>query len=70
MRVGVVSPGTVDTEISEGLPAEARAAFERNTAGMEKLRSDDVADAVVYMVTRHRRVAINQILVRAAEQTW
>ncbi|MCK0176855.1 SDR family NAD(P)-dependent oxidoreductase [Mycolicibacterium sp. F2034L] len=70
VRVGVVGPGTVDTEIGDSLPAEARAALERNTAGMEKLRSEDVADAVVYMVTRPRRVAINHMLVRAAEQTW
>lgn len=70
VRVGVVGPGTVDTEITEGLPAEARAAMERTTAGMEKLRPEDVADAVVYMVTRNRRVAINHMLVRAAEQTW
>jgi hypothetical protein len=26
--------------------------------------------AVVYMVTRDPRVAVNEILVRAAEQTW
>jgi hypothetical protein len=25
---------------------------------------------VAYMVTRDRRVAVNEILVRAAEQTW
>jgi NADP-dependent 3-hydroxy acid dehydrogenase YdfG len=30
----------------------------------------DIADAVLYMVTRDRRVAVNQMLVRAAEQTW
>lgn len=70
VRVGVVGPGTVDTEIGDGLPAEARAAMERTTAGMEKLRADDVADAVLYMVTRDRRVAINHMLVRAAEQSW
>ena len=70
VRVGVVGPGTVDTEITDSLPADARAAVERNTAGMEKLQADDVADAVLYMVTRNRRVAVNSILVRAAEQTW
>ncbi|MBO0680836.1 SDR family NAD(P)-dependent oxidoreductase [Mycolicibacterium sp. S2-37] len=70
VRVGVVGPGTVDTEIGDSLPPDARAALERNTAGMEKLRSEDVADAITYMVTRPRRVAINHMLVRAAEQTW
>jgi NADP-dependent 3-hydroxy acid dehydrogenase YdfG len=70
VRVGVVGPGTVDTEINDDLPAQAREAFARNTANMVKLRPEDVADAVTYMVTRDRRVAVNEILVRAAEQTW
>lgn len=70
VRVGIVGPGTVDTEINDHLPEQAREAFARNTAGIVKLRPDDVADAVRYMVTRDRRVAVNEILVRAAEQTW
>jgi NADP-dependent 3-hydroxy acid dehydrogenase YdfG len=70
VRVGVVGPGTVDTEIGDHLPAAAKAAMDERTAGMTKLRSEDIADAVQYMVTRDRRVAVNQILVRAAEQTW
>lgn len=35
-----------------------------------KLLPQDVADAVTYRVTRHRRVAVNEVLVLAAEQTW
>jgi len=70
VRVGVVGPGTVDTEISEHLSPESQAAFHRQTAGMVKLRPDDIADAVLYMITRDRRVAVNHMLVRAAEQTW
>ena len=37
---------------------------------MVKLQPEDIADAVVYMVTRDRRVAVNEMLVRSAEQTW
>ena len=70
VRVGVVGPGTVDTEIGDHLPADTRAAFDRQTADMVKLAPDDIADAVSYVVTRHRRVAVNHMLVRAAEQTW
>jgi NADP-dependent 3-hydroxy acid dehydrogenase YdfG len=70
VRVGVVGPGTVDTEIFGHLAAPSREAFERQTAGMIKLRPEDIADAVIYMVTRDRRVAVNHMLVRAAEQTW
>ncbi|AFM17759.1 short-chain alcohol dehydrogenase [Mycolicibacterium chubuense NBB4] len=70
VRVGVVGPGTVDTEITDHLPPQAREAFDRTTAGMVKLAPDDIADAVAYMVTRDRRVAVNEMLIRAAEQTW
>lgn len=70
VRVGVVGPGTVDTEIFSHLATPSREAFERQTAGMVKLRPEDIADAVLFMVTRDRRVAVNHMLVRAAEQTW
>lgn len=70
VRVGLVEPGTVQTEITDNLPAADREAIERRSPGMVKLEPSDIADAVVYMVTRNRRVAVNEILVRAAEQTW
>ncbi|RDH78397.1 SDR family NAD(P)-dependent oxidoreductase [Mycolicibacterium moriokaense] len=70
VRVGLVEPGTVQTEIMDHLDAQAAAAQSQRTAGMVKLQPQDIADAVVYMVTRDRRVAVNEMLVRAAEQTW
>ncbi|MBX9981250.1 SDR family NAD(P)-dependent oxidoreductase [Mycobacterium gordonae] len=70
VRVGVIAPGTVDTEIFSHLDGPSREAVERQTADVVKLRPDDVADAVLYMVTRPRRVAVNHMLVRAADQTW
>ncbi|MGE2720337.1 SDR family NAD(P)-dependent oxidoreductase [Mycolicibacterium celeriflavum] len=70
VRVGIVEPGTVDTEIFDHLEPQALTAQQERTAGMVKLRPEDIADAVTYMVTRDRRVAVNEILVRAAEQTW
>jgi NADP-dependent 3-hydroxy acid dehydrogenase YdfG len=70
VRVGLVEPGTVATEITKSIPAQDRQAQDQRTAGMVKLRPEDIADAVLYMVTRDRRVAVNEILVRSAEQTW
>lgn len=70
VRVGVVGSGTADTEISSHLPTQAREEFDRLTGDMVKMRPEDIADAVIYMVTRDRRVAVNHMLVRAAEQTW
>jgi NADP-dependent 3-hydroxy acid dehydrogenase YdfG len=70
VRVSVVEPGTVNTELSTHLREGVREAIQRQTAGMELLRPEDIADAVTYIVTRDRRVAVNEMLVRAAEQTW
>src|ERR1700753_2913876 len=52
VRVGIIGPGTVATEITDHLPQQAREAFDQRTAGMVKLEPDDIAEAVVYMVTR------------------
>jgi NADP-dependent 3-hydroxy acid dehydrogenase YdfG len=70
VRVGVVEPGTVDTELSSHLRDGVREAIERQVEGLELLRPEDIADAVAYMVTRDRRVAVNEMLVRASDQSW
>ena len=70
VRVGVVEPGTVDTELVSHLRTGIREAASNQVAAIEVLRPDDIADAVAYIVTRDRRVAVNEMLVRAAEQDW
>lgn len=70
VRVSVVEPGTVDTELVTHLREDVRQAAEHQVESIEPLRPDDIADAVSYIVTRNRRVAVNEMLVRAAEQTW
>jgi NADP-dependent 3-hydroxy acid dehydrogenase YdfG len=37
---------------------------------VEPLLPEDIGDAVAYIVTRDRRVAVNEMLVGAGEQTW
>ena len=70
IRVSVVEPGTVDTELVTHLRADIREATTNQVSSIEALRPDDIADAVAYIVTRDRRVAVNEMLVRAAEQAW
>ena len=70
VRVSVIEPGTVDTELVTHLREDIRQAAQSQTASIEPLRPDDIADTVAYIVTRDRRVAVNEVLVRAAEQTW
>jgi len=70
VRVSVVEPGTVDTELVDHVRADVREAARQQLAGIEPLRPDDIADSIAYIVTRDRRVAVNEMLVRAADQTW
>jgi NADP-dependent 3-hydroxy acid dehydrogenase YdfG len=70
VRVSVIEPGTVDTELVSHLREDVRQAARRQVASIEALRPEDIADAVAYIVTRDRRVAVNELLVRAAEQDW
>jgi NADP-dependent 3-hydroxy acid dehydrogenase YdfG len=70
VRVSVIEPGTVDTELASHLREDIRQAAQTQVAAIEPLRPEDIADAVAYVVTRDRRVAVNEFLVRAGEQTW
>jgi NADP-dependent 3-hydroxy acid dehydrogenase YdfG len=70
VRVSVIEPGTVDTELASHLRPDIRRAAQNQVESIEPLRPGDIADAVAWIVTRDRRVAVNEILVRASEQTW
>ena len=70
VRVSVVEPGTVDTELVDHVSGDVREAVRQQVADIEPLRPEDIADAVAYIVTRDRRVAVNEMLVRAGDQTW
>ncbi|MGZ4293305.1 MAG: SDR family NAD(P)-dependent oxidoreductase [Solirubrobacteraceae bacterium] len=70
VRVSVVEPGTVDTELVSHVREDVRDAARQAVESIDPLHPEDIADAVSYIVTRDRRVAVNEMLVRAAEQTW
>ncbi|MDB4900287.1 MAG: Short-chain alcohol dehydrogenase, partial [Gemmatimonadetes bacterium] len=68
VRVSIVEPGAVDTELTSHLRPEIRAQSAQRFANVERLLADDIADAITYIVTRPRRVAVNELLVRPTEQ--
>jgi NADP-dependent 3-hydroxy acid dehydrogenase YdfG len=70
VRVSVVEPGTVRTELVHQLSDATRDNVLAQLTGIEPLQPEDIADAIAYIVTRERRVAVNEILVRAGDQTW
>jgi NADP-dependent 3-hydroxy acid dehydrogenase YdfG len=68
VRVGLVEPGAVSTELASHNRPEVLEVIGRRFADMERMEASDIADAIVFMVTRPRHVAINEILVRPTEQ--
>ena len=67
VRVSVVEPGAVATELSSHNRPEIRDAIKRNF-DLERLEAGDIADAIAYIVTRRRAVAVNELLIRPTEQ--
>jgi NADP-dependent 3-hydroxy acid dehydrogenase YdfG len=68
LRVSVVEPGAVDTELASHNRPEILEGMRRRFASIERLTADDVADAIAYIVSRPRHVAINEVLMRPTEQ--
>jgi NADP-dependent 3-hydroxy acid dehydrogenase YdfG len=68
VRVSLVEPGATSTELSSHVRDEVRESMMERFAGIELLEADDIADGIQYIVTRPRRVAVNELLIRPAEQ--
>lgn len=65
VRAGAIAPGVVLNDLwGVSDPAEIEAAVARG----EGLRSEDVADAVAYMLTRPRHVTIRDLVILPREQ--
>jgi NADP-dependent 3-hydroxy acid dehydrogenase YdfG len=67
VRVALVEPGVVETELFRHQRQETRKDFEKRYSGMERLNPADIADSIEYIVTRPRHVAVNEMLVRPTE---
>jgi NADP-dependent 3-hydroxy acid dehydrogenase YdfG len=65
VRVSLVEPGATATELASHVREEVRSSL---SAGEDPLQAEDIADAILYIVTRPRRVGVNEILIRPTEQ--
>jgi NADP-dependent 3-hydroxy acid dehydrogenase YdfG len=68
LRVSLVEPGAVATELADHLRPEVRETMLQRFADMERLEAQDIAESIAFIVTRPRRVAINELLIRPTEQ--
>jgi NADP-dependent 3-hydroxy acid dehydrogenase YdfG len=68
VRIGLMEPGATATELGSHNRPEVREMMAQRFAGVQFLAPEDIADAILYMVTRPRHVAVNEMLVRPADQ--
>ena len=69
VRVSLVEPGIVATELTDHITQPAAKQAIRDAAGaITPLQAEDIARAVLYLVSQPRHVAINEILVRPTDQ--
>ncbi|WP_028062333.1 SDR family NAD(P)-dependent oxidoreductase [Solirubrobacter soli] len=66
VRSSLVEPGATESELVMHVRPEVRNNLNPNTYKI--LEAGDIADAVVYIVTRPRHMAVNEILIRPTEQ--
>ncbi|MFD5039377.1 SDR family oxidoreductase [Streptomyces sp. NPDC058377] len=69
VRVVVIEPGTVETELREHIThAPSKAAITERVAKIRQLQSEDIAAAVLYAVTAPPHATVNEILIRPTDQ--
>lgn len=68
VRVSLVEPGAVDTELASHNRPEIQDSMRARFGSIERLHSEDISDAITYIVTRPRRTAVNELLIRPTEQ--
>ncbi|HEY4852408.1 MAG TPA: SDR family NAD(P)-dependent oxidoreductase [Streptosporangiaceae bacterium] len=66
VRVSLVEPGATATELAGHNRPEVLEGI-RNQFG-QRMEAGDIADAIIYIVTRPRHVAVNEMLIRPTEQ--
>jgi NADP-dependent 3-hydroxy acid dehydrogenase YdfG len=66
VRISLVEPGATATELADHNRPEVLNSI-RSQFG-QRMEADDIADAIVYIVTRPRHVAVNEVLIRPTEQ--
>ncbi|HKZ26288.1 MAG TPA: SDR family NAD(P)-dependent oxidoreductase, partial [Rubrobacteraceae bacterium] len=68
IRVTVVEPGAVETELTDHITDEDAREGLSGLLSLDILQSEDVANAIVYAVTQPERVSVNEILIRPTQQ--
>ncbi len=68
VRVGVIEPGGVDTELGSHNSGAMRDSIDAFYETTEVLQAEDIADGVAYMVTRPRHAAVSELWIMPTDQ--
>ncbi|MBA2512070.1 MAG: SDR family NAD(P)-dependent oxidoreductase [Rubrobacteraceae bacterium] len=68
IRVTIVEPGAVETELADHITDEDARQSLGGLLNLEILQAEDIANAIVYAVTQPERVSVNEILIRPTQQ--
>jgi NADP-dependent 3-hydroxy acid dehydrogenase YdfG len=69
IRVTIVEPGAVATELPDHITDEDARESISGLVSLERLQAEDIANAIVYAVTQPDRVSVNEILIRPTQQS-
>jgi NADP-dependent 3-hydroxy acid dehydrogenase YdfG len=68
IRVTCIEPGAVSTELLETITDESMSKFIEASKNMERLQSEDVANAILYAIQAPNHVNVNGVLLRPTAQ--
>ena len=68
LRVSLVEPDAFDNELTSHNRPVVQVSLNERFGAMERSEPENIAEAIEFIVTRPRRVAVNEVLVRPTEQ--
>jgi NADP-dependent 3-hydroxy acid dehydrogenase YdfG len=68
VRVSIIEPGAVLTELASHNRPEVLKNILSTFGDFERMQAEDIAEAIVFTVTRPRHVTVNEVLIRPTDQ--
>jgi NADP-dependent 3-hydroxy acid dehydrogenase YdfG len=70
VRSTLIEPGIVATELTDHIRDGLREGVKQAIGAIEPLQAEDIADSILWAVTRPKHVSVNEVLIQPTEQTW
>jgi NADP-dependent 3-hydroxy acid dehydrogenase YdfG len=68
VRVSLIEPGATATELATHVRPEVLQGMAATFGDTELMQAEDIAESIVFTVTRPRHVTVNEVLIRPTEQ--